>query len=371
KKQNKTKKRMICSKLCYAIGGAPNQVAGSAASFFLQIYLLDIAQITPFHASLVLFTGKASGAVTDPVAGFFISKSRWTKIGHLMPWMLACTPFTVVSYFFMWYLPPFVSGRVVWYLSFYCIFQALTTVSRLQVIMFSHTFVLPSLGMTMEVLGTLVGAALQGQIVASAHLSDHCTLNPPVNTTSPTPSLNSTSGFPEPSDPLSHQVSVYGSIILFLLDPYALSSDRAIPFCEGLGLTMKHGPYVKLAASFLLISTAVQVTSVSKAVCWPHSSPSMRESEAVSAVVSIPFWQKFLQRFGKKCAACGISVSKPLEKRKKSCAHLLSMLPDVVDNFRLQNPHRKGHETIFYSSYVFFTKMSAGIGLGISAACLE
>lgn len=49
--------------------------------------------------------------------------------------------------------------------------------------------------------------------------------------------------------------------ILFLLDPYALNSDRAIPFCKGLALTMKHGPYVKLTASFLLISTAVQVTS--------------------------------------------------------------------------------------------------------------
>ena len=49
--------------------------------------------------------------------------------------------------------------------------------------------------------------------------------------------------------------------ILLLLDPYALNSDRAIPFCKGLGLTMKHGPYVKLTASFLLISTAVQVTS--------------------------------------------------------------------------------------------------------------
>uniref|UniRef100_A0A8V0YC28 MFSD2 lysolipid transporter B, sphingolipid n=1 Tax=Gallus gallus TaxID=9031 RepID=A0A8V0YC28_CHICK len=75
----------VCSKLCYAIGGIPNQVAGSAASFSLQIYLLDIARITPFHASLVLFIGKASGAVSDPVAGFFISKSRWRKIGRLMP----------------------------------------------------------------------------------------------------------------------------------------------------------------------------------------------------------------------------------------------------------------------------------------------
>ncbi|NXW09254.1 MFS2B protein, partial [Fregetta grallaria] len=280
----------ICGKLCYAIGGAPNQVAGSAAAFFLQIYLLDIAHITPFHASLVLFIGKASGAVTDPVAGFFISKSRWTKIGRLMPWMLACTPFTVVSYFFMWYLPPFVSGRVAWYLTFYCLFQALTTVSRLQVMMFSAvtcflqtveesishpqcTFVLSSLGMTMEVLGTLIGAALQGQIVASAHISHHCTVNPPVNTTD---AWHDTPSFPDPSGPLSHQViymiaagvigGVYllGIVILFLGvkekdDPYALNSDRAIPFCKGLGLTMKHGPYVKLTVSFLLISTAVQL----------------------------------------------------------------------------------------------------------------
>ncbi|KAM6138425.1 sphingosine-1-phosphate transporter MFSD2B isoform 3-T3 [Phoenicopterus ruber ruber] len=312
----------ICSKLCYAIGGAPNQVAGSAAAFFLQIYLLDIAHITPFHASLVLFIGKASGAVTDPVAGFFISKSRWTKIGRLMPWMLACTPFTVVSYFFMWYLPPFVSGRVAWYLTFYCLFQALTTLFQVPysaLTMFLSTNQeerdsATAYRMTMEVLGTLIGAALQGQIVASAHVSHHCTVNPPVNTTD---SWHDTPSFPDPSDPLSHQVS---------------------------------------------------------------------------AAVSIPFWQKFLQRFGKKCAACGISWMIPFAVMLVTIPNLIlayfvafvsglsiaaslllpwSMLPDVVDNFRLQNPHGKGHETIFYSSYVFFTKMSAGIGLGISAAGLE
>lgn len=72
------------------------------------------------------------------------------------------------------------------------------------------TFVLTSLGMTMEVLGTLIGAALQGQIVASAHVSHHCTVNPPVNTTD---SWHDTSSFPDPSDPLSHQVSIYGSTL--------------------------------------------------------------------------------------------------------------------------------------------------------------
>lgn len=39
-------KLSLCSKLCFAIGGAPKEVAASATAFFLQIYLLDIAQVT-------------------------------------------------------------------------------------------------------------------------------------------------------------------------------------------------------------------------------------------------------------------------------------------------------------------------------------
>ncbi|NXE51396.1 MFS2B protein, partial [Casuarius casuarius] len=412
----------VFSKLCYAIGGAPNQVAGSAAAFFLQIYLLDIAHITPFHASLVLFIGKASGAVTDPVAGFFISKSRWTKIGRLMPWMLACTPFTVASYFFMWYLPPFVAGRVAWYLTFYCLFQALTTLFQVPysaLTMFLSTDQkerdsATAYRMTMEVLGTLIGAALQGQIVASAHVSHHCTMNLSVNTTSHFISLHDTPSFPEPLEPLSHQVYMIAAgviggvyllgIVIFFLgvkekdDPYALTSDRAIPFCKGLRLTVKHGPYVKLTAAFLLISTGVQLEQSNFVLFCTHAADLRNHFQylvvtiLVSAAVSIPFWQKILQRFGKKCAACGISWMIPFAVMLVTIPNLIlayfvafvsglsiaasqllpwSMLPDVVDNFRLQNPHGKGHETIFYSSYVFFTKMSAGIGLGISAAGLE
>ncbi len=35
----------VWSKLCYAIGGAPYQITGSALGFFLQIYLLDVALV--------------------------------------------------------------------------------------------------------------------------------------------------------------------------------------------------------------------------------------------------------------------------------------------------------------------------------------
>uniref|UniRef100_A0A8C3TSJ8 Major facilitator superfamily domain containing 2B n=1 Tax=Catharus ustulatus TaxID=91951 RepID=A0A8C3TSJ8_CATUS len=401
KSKGRCAKLSVCSKLCYAIGGAPNQVAGSAASFFLQIYLLDIAHITPFHASLVLFIGKASGAITDPVAGFFISKSRWTKIGRLMPWVLACTPFTIVSYFFMWYLPPFVSGRVAWYLTFYCLFQSLTTLFQVPysaLTMFLSTDQrdrdsATAYRMTMEVLGTLIGAALQGQIVASAHISPHCTVNPSVNTTD--------SWHDTPI--ISHSFIENNFILCFLLllDPYALNSDRAIPFCKGLALTMKHGPYVKLTASFLLISTAVQLEQGNFVLFCTHAAGLRNHFQYLVVTIlvsctSLPYvtWFSYwalAQNYRRQEEFCVLAellgsfmlVTIPnlilayfvaFVSGLSIAASLLlpwSMLPDVVDNFRLQNPHGKGHETIFYSSYVFFTKMSAGIGLGISAAGLE
>uniref|UniRef100_A0A4W6D4I5 Major facilitator superfamily (MFS) profile domain-containing protein n=1 Tax=Lates calcarifer TaxID=8187 RepID=A0A4W6D4I5_LATCA len=76
----------VCSKLCYAIGGAPYQITGSALGFFLQIYLLDVAQLDPFYASIILFVGRAWDAITDPTVGFLVSRSRWTRIGRMMPW---------------------------------------------------------------------------------------------------------------------------------------------------------------------------------------------------------------------------------------------------------------------------------------------
>lgn len=43
-------------------------------------------QIPAAQVSLVLFGGKVSGAVADPVAGFFINRSRRTGSAQLMPW---------------------------------------------------------------------------------------------------------------------------------------------------------------------------------------------------------------------------------------------------------------------------------------------
>ncbi|XP_062981555.1 sphingosine-1-phosphate transporter MFSD2B [Elgaria multicarinata webbii] len=411
-------KLSVCSKLCYGIGGAPNHIAGSATSFYLQIFLLDIAHITPFHASLVQFIGKAMGAVADPVAGFFIGQSKWTRIGRLKPWLVGCTPFITVTYMMMWYLPPFISERVIWYLTFYSLFQALYTLY--QVPYSALTMFLSAdqkqrdsataYRMGCEVLGTLIGATVHGKIVASAHRSEHCKEDHSIESAISVVGEQNVS-----SIDLFHGKEVYmisagvigttyliGIVALFFgvkekNDLYTIQSDKKVPFFKGHELTMKDRPYLILTAAFLLISTAVQIEQGNFVLFCTQAAGLRNHFQnlvlmiLVSAVLSIPLWQWFLKHFGKKSAACGISWMIPFVILMVTMPNLIlaymvaivcglsiaasmllpwSMLPDVVDHFGVQHPHSRGHETIFYSSYIFFTKISAGIGLGISSFSL-
>lgn len=40
------------------------------------------------------------------------------------------TPFAIISYFLIWFVPDISKGQVMWYLVFYCAFQTLVTVSQ-------------------------------------------------------------------------------------------------------------------------------------------------------------------------------------------------------------------------------------------------
>ncbi|XP_054618026.1 major facilitator superfamily domain-containing protein 2B isoform X4 [Dunckerocampus dactyliophorus] len=285
--------------------------------------------------------------------------------------------------------------------------------------------------MTLEVLGTLVGAAIQGQIVASAHTLKHC---PTHNVSAGHPGNDSggevvKSLLVRSEEYLSHAKEVYmiaagviGSIFLVCTivmflgvkekdDPYAPKTEKPIPFHQGFIMVMRHGPYLILTAAFLFILVAIQLVQ-NNFVLFCTYAADLREHfqnivltilltraarvlvvHQVSAVISIPLWQWFLQRFGKKTAAfCGITWIMPftmmlvfipnvavayvvaVSSGLSVAASLLlpwSMLPDVVDDFRLANPYCKGHEAIFYSFYVFYTKFAAAISLGVSTLCLE
>ncbi|ETE72443.1 Major facilitator superfamily domain-containing protein 2B, partial [Ophiophagus hannah] len=376
-------KLSVCSKLCYGIGGAPNQVASSATSFFLQIYLLDIAQIPPFQASLVQVLGRACGAAADPLAGFFINRSKTTRFGQLMPWLLGCTPFTIVSYILMWYLPPFISSRVLWYLSFYCLFQALSTLYQVPysaLTMFLSTNQADrdsatAYRMAFEVLGTLIGATLHGQIVAGAHTSSRCIQNETIGLQQNSSEVLDKKVYMIAAG-LIGGIYLVGILSLFFgvkekVDPYTLMPDKKVPFFKGQKHAMKHQPYLIFTAAFLLILTAVQIEQGNFVLFCAYAADLRSHFQnlvliillmipSVITLVTVP--NIFLAYFVAFVSGLSIAASFLLP---------WSMLPDVVDHFRMQNIHLPGHETIFYSSFIFFTKISTGIGMGISSFSLQ
>lgn len=406
----------VWNKLCYAIGGLPYQITGSALGFFLQIYLLDVAQLDPSHASIILFVGRAWDAITDPTVGFLVSRSRWTRIGRMMPWILFSTPFAVLTYFLIWYVPQFEQGKVIWYLIFYCLFQSMQTCfhvpySALTMFISSDQKERDSATayrMMVEVLGTVMGTAIQGQIVGG---SSNC-----LNTSDPTDRSNLTdiSSSAAALDETKQSYLIASGVICIIYIVCAVvlffgvkeqkesGRKRAKPlgFKQGLWLVMSHGPYVKLVIAFLFTSLAFMLLEGNFALFITYALGHRNDYQNIllvimlSGTLTIPMWQWFLMRFGKKTASyCGISWAIPfmilivsiksnliisyLVSVAAGCsvaaAFLLpwSMLPDVVDDFKVKNPEIQGHEALFYSFYVFFIKFASGVSLGVSTLSLK
>lgn len=419
RKHENSDRLSVCNKICYAIGGAPYQITGCALGFFLQIYLLDVAQLDPFYASIILFVGRAWDAITDPTVGFLVSRSPWTRFGRMLPWILLSTPLAVLSYFLIWYVPPYESGKVIWYLFFYCIFQSLQTCfhvpySALTMFISSEQKERDSATayrMTVEVLGTVVGTAIQGQIVGMANApclpgpdDINSSLSVGLNDTGPVISLDDTKRAYMIASGVICIIYVLCAIVLFFGVKEKKESSRPrsepIGFFQGIKLVMGHGPYAKLVMVFLFTSLAFMLLEGNFALFCSSTLGFRNDFQNIllvimlSATLAIPFWQWFLTRFGKKTAvyagtlsvvpfmilvvcmksnlivtyivsfAAGVGVA---------AAFLLpwSMLPDVVDDFQVQNPDSSGHEALFYSFYVFFTKFASGVSLGISTLSLD
>lgn len=66
----------VWNKLCYAVGGAPYQITGSALGFFLQIYLLDVAQVTENDSKATGATLGVQSVKKQPIPSIAILRSR-------------------------------------------------------------------------------------------------------------------------------------------------------------------------------------------------------------------------------------------------------------------------------------------------------
>lgn len=68
--------------MCYGIGGVPNQVASSAVAFYLQLFLLDVAQVSVDSSPWALYclsSSLVSGSFTPPLLPPTPSLARGTS----------------------------------------------------------------------------------------------------------------------------------------------------------------------------------------------------------------------------------------------------------------------------------------------------
>uniref|UniRef100_A0A4W6D4J1 MFSD2 lysolipid transporter A, lysophospholipid a n=1 Tax=Lates calcarifer TaxID=8187 RepID=A0A4W6D4J1_LATCA len=262
--------------------------------------------------------------------------------------------------------------------------------------------------MMVEVLGTVLGTAIQGQIVGGA---PHCQTKPdvPSNINS---SINSTSSVSLEETKQAYLIASGVICVIYILCAAVLflgvkerkesghKKSDPLTFRQGLWLVMSHGPYVRLVIGFLFTSLAFMLLEGNFALFITYALGHRNDYQNIllvimlSGTLTIPWWQWVLTRFGKKTASYfGISWAIPfmilivsIESNliisylvsvaagvSVGAAFLLpwSMLPDVVDDFKVKNPKIHGHEALFYSFYVFFIKFASGISLGISTLSLK
>ncbi|KAM9856155.1 sodium-dependent lysophosphatidylcholine symporter 1-B-like [Aulostomus maculatus] len=412
----------LTRKMCYAVGGVPYQITTAAIGVSLQIFLLDVVQLEAFYVSMILFVSRAWDAVSDPLVGYLVSRSRWTPIGKLAPWLLLSMPFAVLSYLLLWFVPPVSmspSLRVVWFLTATCLFESLMScynVPYLSLNMFlggdkrsrdSAT----AYRMSVEMMAMLLASVIQGQVVAvyNTEKQEACQEPVPSDTTQSLSPPLSTS-LQETQKAFLTSALVLGalfflcSLLLFLgvKEQHApVSHDQVHPsYLTSLKMLICHVPYQRLVLGFLFSAFAFQMSLGNFALFCSHAAGLGAQFQHLllvllaSASIAVPIWQVVLLRIGKKATVfIGLSLFIPallviacipsnlpvlvtmcvLMGFSVATMFLLpwSMLPDVVDDFTSKHPSCKDLEPMFFSCYTFSSKLAGGLSAGLSMMTLQ
>ncbi|RMZ95588.1 sodium-dependent lysophosphatidylcholine symporter 1 [Brachionus plicatilis] len=418
-------KLSVFQKICFAVGGLPYQMCGNALGLFISPFLLEVAQIRPKQVSVILFSGRGWDAVTDPLIGFLVNRTN-TRFGKLRPWIIFPVPLAIFCYIMIWYVPDISrSSKTVWYLVFYCFFQ--TFLSCLHVPYTSLTMYLTpdqaerdsatGYRMVFEVFGVLLAAVIQGIVISIYGSTVNCdattlaqgTTLPFVNDSSLI-SNNISDNFESSENKLSEGYLLSASIMSFIYFLCCLTTffgtkemkdvitDHNKDFFKSFKSVFSHKSYITLLLAFLFNSLAVQLVQSNLALFCKYTVDAGDQYQyliivlLVSSILSLPLWQYLMIKLGKKTTyAIGLILLIPnlfillyientiwllyivcvISGMGIAVNFLLpwSMLPDVIDEFMIKTGERK--ESIFYSFYVFFTKLASGVAVAASALVLE
>ncbi|XP_071333181.1 sodium-dependent lysophosphatidylcholine symporter 1-B-like [Trachinotus anak] len=414
----------LARKLCYALGGIPYQLTTIAMSISLQLFLLDVVQMQASYVSMILFVGRAWDAVTDPLVGYLVSRSKRTPIGKLIPWLVLSTPFAVLSYLLLWFKPPRSMSQsisVLWFFTASCLFETLMSCYRIPYLSLNMFLgggqrdrdSATTYRMTMEIAAMILASLIQGQAVAvyNTERQETCQQLDQAHEIPQSTPLPQTASLQETQKAFLTSSLVIGamfflcSLVLFLgvkeqQTPLSPVNKVRPPFLTSLKMLICHIPYQRLVLGFMFSSMALQMSWSNFVLLCSHVAGLGTQFKYLllaalcSAFITVPMWQAVLLRIGKKTTALiGLSLFIPavivpacvpsnlpvfitmciLMGFSSGVVILVpwSMLPDVVDHFALRHPSCKDLEPLFFSCYAFCNKLAGSLSIGISTMTLQ
>ncbi|KAK5895260.1 hypothetical protein CesoFtcFv8_011868 [Champsocephalus esox] len=326
----------LVRKVCYAVGGVPYQITTAAISVSLQIFLLDVVQMEVSSVSVVLFASRAWDALTDPLVGYLVSRSRWTPVGRLSPWLLLSTPFSILSYLLLWFVPRGSAAlTLIWSLITTCLFETLMSCYHVPYVSLNMFLgggnrdrdSATAYRMSVEMLAMLLASVIQGQVVsvynaekqeACQHLdSDTTSASPPAAALQETRKAFLTSSL------VMGSVFFLCSLVLFLgvkeQRAPLVSEDRQRPSClSSLKKMIRHAPYQRLLLGSVFSALAFQMSLGNFALFCSHAAGQGGHVQLLllvllaSSSAAVPLWQTVLLKIGKKATVLiGLSLFIP------------------------------------------------------------
>ncbi|XP_062571621.1 sodium-dependent lysophosphatidylcholine symporter 1-A-like [Saccostrea cucullata] len=401
----------IWRKICFAIGGIPYQITSTVLGFFMSIFLLEVAQVQPAYVSVIVFGGKLWYAMTDPICGYLVNRTKPTSWGIYRPWILLTTPFACVTYFCFWAVPDYrEEGKLVWYLTFYCLFQGFLSGVHVPYTSMTMSFStsqqdrdsITTYRMVAEAIGVMTGVIIQGHYIKKHRTAGACNkLSGSLNSTVSTNNnlIEQINSYHDASVTI---VSLYIACILVCFYgtkehkvKQVMSGDG---FFRGLRKVLFFRPYLKLSMSVLFLSLAISITQGNLALFCTYSLGMGKYFSTfitiimASTICSLPVWHFIQMKIGKKRTfAAGMLMFIPvllsqLFLRDSFLVYTIilvfaglsiavslllpwSMLPDVIDEFYLTHGQHK--DAIFYSFYVFLNKLATGLAVASSQFALK